>query len=134
VIAVDTNLICYFYLHGEYSSLAEKSFQKDPLWVAPFLWRSEFRNILTGCIWRGILKIEDAVQIMSEAERLMEGNEYVVPSQDILRLAASRKCSAYDCEFVALAKELGIPLVTMDKKILKDFPETAVSLDKFVKK
>jgi predicted nucleic acid-binding protein len=63
----------------------------------------------------------------------MEGGEYSVSSLDVLRLAAQVRCSAYDCEFVALARDLNIPLVTTDKQILSDFPETAVSLDEFVR-
>jgi predicted nucleic acid-binding protein len=37
-------------------------------------------------------------------------------------------CSAYDCEFVALAVQLEIKLVTMDKKLLKSFPQLVVAL------
>jgi len=41
-------------------------------------------------------------------------------------------CSANDCEFVAIAWDLQIPLITVDQQILKDFPDTAFSLDVFV--
>jgi len=44
MIVVDTNVISYFYLNSNYSTLAEETFKKDPLWSAPLLWRSEFRN------------------------------------------------------------------------------------------
>jgi len=47
MIVVDTNIISYFYLNSDYSSLAEETFKKDPIWSAPLLWRSEFRNVLT---------------------------------------------------------------------------------------
>lgn len=50
-----------------------------------------------------------------------------------MALAASSACSAYDCEFVALAKDLDIPLVTADKQILTQFPDVAVSLATFVR-
>ena len=55
-------------------------------------------------------------------------------SEKILELAAQSKCTAYDCEYVALAQDLGVPLVTTDKQILRAFPKTAVSMEKFVKK
>lgn len=57
---------------------------------------------------------------------------YAVESIDILRLAASTGCSFYDAEFIVLAQELNIPLLTMDSRILKTFPKTAVSLNLFV--
>jgi predicted nucleic acid-binding protein len=55
-------------------------------------------------------------------------NEYEVPSAQVMQLVDSSECSAYDCEFVALAQHLGVPLVTADKKILREFPAIAKSL------
>lgn len=134
MIVVDTNVLAYFYVQGEYSGLAEKAFRKDPDWISPLLWRSEFLNVLTGCVKKGFISFEVAVEIIGEAERLMAGQEYSVSSLDILRLAAASQCSAYDCEFVGLAMELRVPLVTMDQMILAEFPGTAIRLDEFVGK
>jgi len=64
---------------------------------------------------------------MQEAMFLMKGREYEVASFQVLKLVASSDCSGYDCEFVALAEDLGSSLVTVDKKILKEFPQIAVS-------
>ena len=133
MIVVDTNLLVYFYIRSEHSELAEKAFLRDPIWVAPLLWRSEFLNVLTASLRKGIVGLETAVEIAGEAELLLEGGEYSVGSLDVLRLAAQSRCSAYDCEFVALARELNIPLVTTDKQVLSDFPATAVSLEQFVR-
>jgi predicted nucleic acid-binding protein len=133
LIVVDTNLLVYFYLRSERSEQADKALLKDPNWVAPLLWRSEFLNVLTACFRKGIVNLEVAVEIAGEAELLMEGGEYSVGALDVLKLAAQSRCSAYDCEFVALAREFNIPLVTTDKQILSDFPETAVPLEEFVR-
>ena len=48
-------------------------------------------------------------------------------------LVASSDCSAYDCEFIALAQEHRVPLVTMDRQLLRDFPDQTVALQKFVR-
>jgi predicted nucleic acid-binding protein len=133
VIVVDTNLLAYLYLRSEYSERADEAFLKDPNWVAPLLWRSEFLNVLTACLRKNIVNFELAIEIVGEAELLMESGEYSVGSLDVLRLTAQSRCPAYDCEFVALARELNIPLVTTDKQILSEFPETAVRLDEFVR-
>jgi predicted nucleic acid-binding protein len=62
----------------------------------------------------------------------MKDAEYEVASEQVIRLATQSGCSAYDCEFVALAMDLNAPLVTVDKKILARFPDVAISLDEFV--
>lgn len=49
----------------------------------------------------------------------------------MVRLAARSGCSAYDCEFVTLARDLDVRLVTLDRQILRSFPKLAVPLEKF---
>lgn len=132
MIVVDTNVIAYLYLEGEHSRYAEIVLKNDPVWAAPLLWRSEFRNILTLYLRKKILSYTNLLQICKQAESLMAGMEYSVSSEKILDLTYQSNCSAYDCEFVALAKELNAPLITADKKILADFPEYCVALNKFV--
>ncbi|MBM4422487.1 MAG: type II toxin-antitoxin system VapC family toxin [Chloroflexi bacterium] len=132
MIVVDTNLIGYLYLESQHSRQAEQALLKDAQWVAPMLWRSEFRNVLALYVRKGWLSLEASQQIMNEALALMEDQEYEVDSRHVLRLAAASTCSAYDCEFVALAQDLGASLVTMDKQSLKDFRQIAVSLAAFI--
>lgn len=132
MIVVDTNIIGYLYLSSERSEQAEKALLKDAEWTAPLLWRSEFRNVLAHYMRKGLLSFEDAVRIMDEAILLMEGREYEVTSMDVFQLVKQSSCSAYDCEFVALSRDLKVPLVTVDKQILREFPVDAISLDEFV--
>ena len=122
MIVVDTNVIAYLFLPGDRTSLAQSALRKDPDWVAPFLWRSEFRNVLALFLRREELALDDALQLMSEAELLMSDREYSVDSDQVLKNATVSGCSSYDCEFVVLAKALNLPLVTVDKKILTAFP------------
>jgi len=128
MIVVDTNVLAYLYLPTDYTAKAENLLQHDPEWVAPTLWRSEFRNVLALYLRKSLLTLEQAVAIQTEAESLLHECEYLINSLDVLRLVQQSKCSAYDCEFVALAQSLNVPLITMDKQIHKDFPTTAKPL------
>lgn len=132
MIVVDTHLISYLHLESPYAALAERALLKDPDWVAPLLWRSEFRNVLALYLRKGLLSLEASRQIMANALDLMAMREVEVSSDRVLRLVADSTCSAYDCEFVALAQELGVGLVTLDKRILKDFPAIALPLTAYV--
>ena len=132
MIVVDTNLLAYLFLTGEHSTEAEQALRRDPEWAAPLLWRSEFRNVLARYNQRELLSVREAGVIMDAAIDLMSGREYQVVSHRVLGLTAASTCSAYDCEFVALAQDLGVPLVTADRKVLDQFPDVAVPLDGFV--
>lgn len=131
MIVVDTNIISYFYISGDRSDLAEKLLFADPDWHAPTLWRSEFRSVLSQYLRKDLLQLDEVLLILQQAESLMHDSEYEISSPQVMQLVNSSQCSAYDCEFVALAQYLGVPLVTEDKKVMREFPETAMSLEVF---
>jgi predicted nucleic acid-binding protein len=131
MIVVDSNILAYLYLPSEYTDLAENLLEKNPYWVAPILWRSELRNVLAAYLRKKILNIHQIYAIMREAEDLMRDREFEIESSDVIQLMARSQCSAYDCEFVALALRLKCKLVTMDKKIILNFPDIAVALTDF---
>jgi predicted nucleic acid-binding protein len=132
MIVIDTNVLAYFFFKGEHTEQAEAARHQDRSWAAPRLWRSEFRNVLAQYLRRHLITLQDAYQIMDRATRMMQGHEYNVSSLYVLDLIAESSCSAYDCEFVALARDLEVPLVTTDRKILREFPNVAVSLTTFL--
>jgi predicted nucleic acid-binding protein len=131
MIVVDTNIIGYLFLASHRAMQVERALQKDPQWAAPLLWRSELCNVLALYLRLHDLPLQDAQRIMEEAALLMQGREFAVASFQVLNLVAAGTCSAYDCEFVALAQELDVPLVTVDRQVLSQFPSVAVSLDDF---
>lgn len=132
MIVVDTNIIAYLWIPGVYTIQVEQVLDKDADWVALLLWRSEFRNVLAGYIRHYLLTFEVAIQIANEVEAQMQDKEYPVSSTQVLKLVEKSACSAYDCEFVTVAQELDIPLVTTDKKILAEFPTIAIDIAQFL--
>ena len=132
MIVADTNLMAYLYIEGAFNQIARQVVLRDPEWVAPVLWRSELRNTLIKSQRGGIIGRNDAFRIMADAEWMMSGNEYDVSSDDVLEIASSSGCSAYDAEFIFVARELGVPLLTLDRELLEKFPGTAVSPEGFL--
>ena len=130
MIVVDTNVIAYLLLPSEWSAAAEALYQADPSWATPVLWRSELRNILTGYVRRGALSLESAVELQHAAQEMLCANELNIESRNVLQLAQQSGCSAYDCEFVALAQQTNSRLYTLDNKVLKAFPDIAKPLPK----
>ena len=94
MIVVDTNVIPYLFLVGDHTAQARVAFRKDHDWVAPLLWRSEFRNVLAFYLRQKQLTLGHALQLIREAEFVMQGSEYEVTSLQVLSLKASSRCSA----------------------------------------
>lgn len=131
MIVVDTNVIGYLFLSSRQSQYAEQALKIDSEWAAPLIWRSELRNVLALYMRKNILELAQAQRIMNSALELLRGREYEVSSYDVLSLASESGCSAYDCEFIAVANELKVSLLTSDKQLLQKFPETTISLSDF---
>jgi len=132
LIVVDTNIISYLYLPTIYSERANLIFLNDLNWCAPKIWRSEFRNVLAQYLRKGLMNINEAFIFQEESEKMMEGNEFHITSRHVLTLVNESNCSAYDCEFVALAQLLNVKLITEDKKIISEFKDIAINLDTFL--
>jgi len=131
MIVVDTNVIASMWVPNDMDEWVYKVLKKDDDWVAPLLWRSEFRNVLSIYLRKDILEFSVVLQAIEEAEQLMDANEFEVNSTQVMSLVSNSSCSAYDCEFVALADDLNVPLVTFDKKILREFPDISIHPEEF---
>lgn len=131
MIVVDTNVIAYLVIEGKQTAVALSVFNIDPEWVAPQLWKSEMRNLISLYLRNRQMTIDEAVSAMDRSEAVIAGREYDVDSSRVLELAQSSGCTAYDCEFAYLAEKLNVTLVTSDKKLLCAFPDIALSMEAF---
>ncbi len=132
MIVVDSNIIAYLMIPSDRTKEVEKLLLKDSEWIAPLLWRSEFRNILTLYMKQSQMSLILAEQTIARAENLLSEREYGVLSSDVLALTYEKSLSAYDAEYVVLAINFGVPLITVDKKLLKEASEYAVSPSKYL--
>lgn len=132
MIVADVNLLAYFWIRGEKTEEAQNVFIRDPHWVAPAIWQSEFRNLLLGYVRKNLFSMQDARFALEKVEAHMREFTLPIHSKVVMDCAETSSCSAYDCEYVALAKELQVSLVTSDKKILREFADTARSMKDFL--
>ena len=131
MIVVDTNVLIYRWFPSRYEQNVERLVAVDTDWVAPLLWRSEFRNVLCQYLKRDQLSFVHAMAVLEKAEEAMANREYDVDSVAVMELAESSGCTAYDCEFIALASDLRTSLITTDTQLLKAFPSIAKPLGGF---
>lgn len=122
MIVVDTNILAHFWLPSDSTELCDQLYQQDPQWIAPILWRSEFRNVVTLYFRKELIDLADALLIMEKAELQMKNQQFQVNSVQVLHHVCQSTCSSYNCEFVSLAKDLDLELITMDKQLLREFP------------
>src|SRR6266404_6038627 len=73
-----------------------------------------------------LIALDTAIEIVEKAEMQFAGGEFPVSSRAVMRLVVNSRCSAYDCEFIALARDQSVPLLTVDRQLLRDFPKTAI--------
>jgi predicted nucleic acid-binding protein len=130
MIVVDVNILLYSYFPSDYKNEVDSLFQKNPEWMAPPLWRSEFRNVAVSYMKTG-LSYERAYEIVELAGKFMEGSEIPVTSQEVMPLVNESGCTAYDCEYVAAALKRMVPLITFDKELLRKFPGIAFSIEEY---
>jgi predicted nucleic acid-binding protein len=131
MIVADTNLIASLFLSTPATPAAEAAMVHDPDWTAPALWRYEFKNVLATQVRQMGLPLDQAVALFEEAAELMLEPEIEVEPGAILRLAHDKNLSAYDAEFLGLARALDLRIVTLDGGILKAAPGIAISPDAF---
>ncbi len=130
MIVVDTNVIAALILPtSEQTDAAIKLLELDREWSAPLLWRSELTNILATGVRNRWFELSQALEALDTAEEVIGENQYAVPADEVLKLAARSGCTGYDSEFALLARDLSVRLVTLDRELLQAFPEIAVSLD-----
>ncbi len=132
MIVVDTNVVAALILPtSELTDAAMRLLAAEPEWAAPVLWRSEFTNILAAGVRNRWFDLPQALEAFETATDVIGDNQYMVPGEEVLKLAAESGCTGYDSEFALLARDLAARLVTLDRKLLQAFPEVAVSLEEF---
>ena len=128
MIVVDTNVLVRLTVGRDAGGDAALLHQLDPEWAAPPILMSELRNVLLGYVRRGDIDPDRAMATCDEAVRVLGDRIDGVPHDRVIETALECGLSAYDAEFVVLARTLGTLLATSDREILEGAPDVAVSV------
>lgn len=128
MIVVDTNILASFAMDGEDGARVHR---QDSEWSAPTIAVSELRNTLLGFIRRDATPLNEALAANADALSALGDRIHSLDGAAVLETALECGLTAYDAEFVALARTLGVRLVTLDKAILRGAPDVAVSPSAF---
>ena len=125
MIVVDTNVVTRLVVGGEDGADAAALLERDAEWAAPAILVSELRNVLLGFVRRGELTPEQAKAMCDDASLVLGGRIVGVSDSQVLDAGLECGLTAYDAEFVVLARTLGVPLATSDRAILAGAPDVA---------
>ena len=132
MIVAATNLVSYLVIEVAHTEQARAAYERDPLWVLPPLWRSEFLSVLAVSVRANVLTERLAQSAWWTALSVVGDAEQEPDPLAVLRLAVKNAISAYDAQFVVLARALDTVLVTSDRKLARQCPENVTLVDEFV--
>ena len=132
MIVVDANIVVAFVIENAFAPDARAVHAMDPDWVAPALWQSEVLNALLNELKAGKLALEGALEAVKTATQLLRERTRDCRPSAILSTAHDTGLTAYDATYVALARSLGLSLITEDKQILRACPDVARSMRHFL--
>ncbi len=131
MIVADTNLIAYLLIEGEHTEAARRAWKRDADWSMPSLWRSEFLSVLATSIRAGLFRDAEGISLWRNAISLFGRSEQDPGGESVLATALQFDISAYDAQFVVVARDCRVPLVTGDRRLVEACPEIAVSMHDF---
>lgn len=131
MIIADTNLIAYFLIEGEETKQAAACAERDPVWLAPAVWRHEFTNVLSQNVRLRGLPIDDALRALGAADELIDTVTMRGLDERIIRWSADHGLASYDAEFVIAAEVADVRLVTADKALIREAGPRAILIADF---
>lgn len=128
MLLVDTNVVAYLLIDGDYTVAAQELRTRDPDWRSEAFLLVEFTNVLASLIATKRMTLSLARDFIAKAAALFDGKLGRIPHASMLAIAARYRVSAYDARFLALADQLGSRLVTEDARLLAAAPALTQSL------
>ena len=131
MIVVDSYVIAYLFIEREKTALAQQVLRLDSRWAVPFLWRHEFLDVLATYARYNAATFDEVVDLWLQAFAFASQGEYETDMVSALEIAVAQKVSAYDAQYVSLARNLQVQFVSEDRRLVAAFPSIASSMQSF---
>lgn len=128
MLLVDTNIVAYLLIEGDYTGPAQRLRAGDPDWRSEAFLMVEFTNVLAASVAAKRMTSPMAEDFLANGNALLEGRLARVPHGVALTMALRLRVSAYDARFLALADQLGSRLATEDARLRAAAPGLTQSL------
>ena len=126
MVVVDTNVLAYLLIEGDRTDDAQALLKCDPDWRSEEFLMIEFSNVLATYQRKGALSAATARNLLTAAPQFV--SLVSTPHDIALVVAAEFNVSAYDARFLAVARQLGAPLITEDLRLRTAAPALTASL------
>jgi len=118
MIVVDASVVAYLLIEGELTEVVRELYQVDPEWLTPPILNHEILSILAAV--GAEEQSPHSVEIIWRDARALLGARQQVPDPvNSLRLAVELGISSYDAQYLSLAQQLKLPLITGDARLLE---------------
>ena len=124
---VDTNVVAYYLLgNSQFGAETREFWQRLREPLAPSLWEAELANVVWMSVRLGVIPSVEGTAKLHLARHL---RIHTVATRALWHGALLRSVetgvAVYDTLFVELAEREGAPLVTFDRRLLKNWPAIA---------
>ena len=132
MIVVDSSVISFLFLEGELTESVKELHRIDSEWITPPILNHEMLNILAvvGTADQAGAPMEE---IWRDIRALLGSRQQVPDPLRSLHLAIELKISGYEAQYVALAQQLNMPLVTEEQRLLEQLPDLCLSIEEALK-
>jgi predicted nucleic acid-binding protein len=126
---VDNSVVMSWYFKDETNKYADTVLDKltGATAVVPSIWPLEVVNVLIVAERQKRLSESDSIRFLTLLSQLPIVVEYERPEmmKELLALARAYNLSSYDASYLYLAMRKGLPMATLDNKLI----EAAISID-----
>lgn len=132
MIVADASVASFLFLEGELTSIVRELFAADPEWITPPILNHEILNILAAV---GSLEGDSVAmeELWREVRSVFGSRQHIPDPMRSLRLAIELKISGYQAQYVALANQLKLPLLTTDQRLLELLPQSTCRPEEYLR-